>query len=80
MSRSISESPLDFEIMKVDCIFLILHRKKGFDISCKLSPLETICIESQNLFSRQNMGQGIFQQINSLSQLCSPKHIPLQTV
>ena len=26
----------------------------GFDISCKLSPLETICIKYQNLFSGKN--------------------------
>ena len=26
-------------------------RKKGFDISCKLSPKETICLKCQSLFS-----------------------------
>ena len=31
-------------------VFLIFP-EKGFDISCKLSPLETICMKCQNLFS-----------------------------
>ena len=29
-------------------------QKTGFDISCKLSPVETICMESQILFSGEN--------------------------
>ena len=32
-------------------ISLIFCQKIGFDISCKLSPWETICIKCQNLFS-----------------------------
>ena len=29
-------------------------QKTGFDISCKLSPLETFCMKCQNLFSGKN--------------------------
>ena len=29
-------------------------QKTGFDISCKLSPLETICMKCQMLFSGKN--------------------------
>ena len=31
--------------------FSYFSQKIGFDISCKLSPVETICIEFQSLFS-----------------------------
>ena len=34
--------------------FLIFHREKGFDSSCKLSPTETICMNFQILFSGKN--------------------------
>ena len=38
-----------------DIAFLgFLPRKTGFDISCKLSPLETICMKYQILFSGKN--------------------------
>ena len=30
--------------------------KAGFDISCKLSPMKTICMKCQNLFSRGKKG------------------------
>ena len=36
-------------------LFLFFFQKTGFDISCKLSPLETICMKYQSLFSRKNM-------------------------
>ena len=29
-------------------------QKTDFDISCKLSPMETVCMKYQNLFSRKN--------------------------
>ena len=32
-------------------IFLIFLQKAGFDMSCELSPLQTICMNRQNLFS-----------------------------
>ena len=35
-------------------LFLLAPEKKGFDISCKLSPEETICMECQNLLSGKN--------------------------
>ena len=35
-------------------ILLLFHRKKGFDISCKLSPLGTICMKCQSLISGEN--------------------------
>ena len=39
----------------VDNIFLIFHKKDGgFDVSCKLSPLKTICMKCQILFSGKN--------------------------
>ena len=31
-----------------------LHGKTGFDISCKLCPIETICVKCQILFSEKN--------------------------
>ena len=34
--------------------FSYFSQKTGFDISCKLSPLETICMKCQILFSRKN--------------------------
>ena len=35
-------------------IFFLFFPKTGFDISCKLSPMETICMKCQNLFSGKN--------------------------
>ena len=34
--------------------FFLVFQKTGFEISCKLSPLETICMKCQNLFSGKN--------------------------
>ena len=34
--------------------FSYFSQKTGFDISCKLSPVETICMKCQNLFSGKN--------------------------
>ena len=31
--------------------FFLFFLENGFDIACKLSPLETICMKFQNLFS-----------------------------
>ena len=33
--------------------FFLFSQKTGFDILCKLSPLETICMKCQNLFSEK---------------------------
>ena len=35
-------------------IFLIFPRKQALTFSCKLSPVETICMKCQNLFSGEN--------------------------
>ena len=35
-------------------ILFLFSQKTGFDISCKLSPLETICMKCQILFSGKN--------------------------
>ena len=44
----------NFRRRHFEIFFLFFLQKIGFDISCKLSPLETICMESQNLFSGEN--------------------------
>ena len=36
-----------------EIFFLFFFQKTGFDISCKLSPVETICMKCQILFSRK---------------------------
>ena len=43
---------LPFNIQQTDDIF-IFSQKIGFDVSCKLSPWETICIKRQILFSEK---------------------------
>ena len=43
-----------FSRPQIDDIILIFPRKQGFDISCKLSPMKTICMKCQNLFSGKN--------------------------
>ena len=35
-------------------LFSFFSQKIGFDISCKLPPLETICIKCQSLLSEKN--------------------------
>ena len=30
------------------------HKKIGFDISCELSPMETICMKCQSIFSEKS--------------------------
>ena len=37
-----------------NCLQFYFSQKKEFDISCKLSPLETICMRCQILFSGKN--------------------------
>ena len=32
-------------------------KKMRFDVSCKLSPKETVCMKCQTLFSRKNIGK-----------------------
>ena len=38
----------------LQCFILIFSQKTRFDILCKLSPLETICMKCQILFSGKN--------------------------
>ena len=38
---------------QIDFLYFFFQ-KTGFDISCKLSPLETICMECQILFPEKN--------------------------
>ena len=35
-------------------IFLTYYTKKGYDILCKLSPKETVCMKCQSLISSKN--------------------------
>ena len=44
----------NFSRRQIDDIFSYFSRKTGFDISCKLSPMETICMKCQILFSGTN--------------------------
>ena len=39
---------------KLTIFFLIFSQKIGFGNSCRLSPMETICIKCQSLLSRKN--------------------------
>ena len=49
---SLALSVLDKKIQQTSLnIFLIFSQKIGFNISCKLPPLETICMKCQILFS-----------------------------
>ena len=41
--------------------FSYFSQKTGFDISCKLSPLETICMNCQSLFSGKNKKKKYFK-------------------
>ena len=43
-----------FNRQQTDDIFLFFPRTTGFDSSCKLSPLETICMKCQNPISGKN--------------------------
>ena len=58
---------------------VLFSQKTGFDISCKLSPLETICMTCQNLFSENNISMFICWKLypewgrpRSVSQLDAP--------
>ena len=39
---------------KLVILFSYFSQSIGFDISCKVSPYETICMQFQSLFSREN--------------------------
>ena len=40
-----------------------LSQKVGFDISCKLSPLKTVCMKYQSLYSGKNKKGNKFQSL-----------------
>ena len=45
----------NFKFLKYFIVFpIIFFPENGFDISCKLSALETVYMNSQNLFSSKN--------------------------
>ena len=48
---------------QIDVNFLILLPKKGFDISCRLSPEETIFLKCQILFSGKRRRILVFQNV-----------------
>ena len=48
--------------------FSYSSQKTGFDISCKLSPLETICMKCQNMFFGENK--------KNISKCCLLKFLP----
>ena len=43
-----------FSRLLTEIFYLIFSQKTDFDISCKLSPIETICTKCQILFSGKN--------------------------
>ena len=52
--------------------FSYFSQKIDFDIPCKLSPKETICMGCQNLFSRKNK-KNIFQ--NDICRIFYPRRL-----
>ena len=48
--------------------FFYFFQKTGSDISCKLSPVETICMKCQNLFSGENKKNIIYLSSAELAQ------------
>ena len=48
--------------------FSYFPQKTGFDISCKLSPMETICIKCQIMFSGKNKKNVIILSSAELAQ------------
>ena len=56
------ESVGKFNRGQIDNMLSYFSQKIGFDISCKLSTMETICIKCQNLFSGKNKKK-IFQNV-----------------
>ena len=56
--------------VNIDYIFSYSSHKTGFDISCRLYPLETICMKCQNLFS------GPKKEKKIISKYCLLKFLP----
>ena len=51
-----------FSEQQIDDIFIYFLKKISFEISCKLSPQETICVKYQSLFAGINKKK-IFQNV-----------------
>ena len=65
-----------FNRQQICDIFLFLYQKAGFDISCKLSPLETICMKCQILFSEKSKKNiSICPRLKILPWVLSVKHL-----
>ena len=45
--------------------FSYFSQKIGFDISCKLSPKETICMNCQSLFSGENKKRNVISLLSA---------------
>ena len=48
-----------------EIIFLFFSKQTGFDITCKLSPMETVCMKCQILFSRKNKNKKTIIKVSS---------------
>ena len=57
MSKPVLLGKIRKSISKYLLLFLFYFKKTRFDISFKLSPMETICLKCQNLFSWKNKKQ-----------------------
>ena len=54
-------------------VFYLFSQKIGFEISCKLSPRETICMTCQSLFSGKNkkmLSTELTHIVVKLKQMC----------
>ena len=61
-------SEIKFSRRQNDDIFLIFSQPTGFDISCNLPPVETICMKCQILFIGENR--------TNISKCCLLKILP----
>ena len=52
--------------------FSWLSQKTGFDISCKLSPMETICLKCQILFSVENKKKYVNMSTENFNHTAKP--------
>ena len=61
-------------------IFSYLSQKIAFDTSCKLSPMETICMKYQSLFSGKNKNISKCRLLKIISSMLSDKQCLLDTL
>ena len=50
-----------FSRQHIQKYYFYFSQKTGFDISCKLPPIETICMKCQSLFSVENNKNKYYQ-------------------